>query len=171
MQSSKTKTLVVSALIAALYVVLSVVPGVFNLASGAIQFRVSEGLNHLVVFNRKYLFGIVLGVVVFNALFSPMGWLDVAFGGGQSLIGLLLVTWLAPRFKHLWQQQLVNIVVMTVTMALIAVEIVWTSHAPMAAAFWGIYAGLMLSEAIIMTLTAPIMAGLDRLLHFASVIQ
>lgn len=53
MQQSRTKTLVVSALIAALYVVLSVVPGVFNLASGAIQFRISEGLNHLVVFSKN----------------------------------------------------------------------------------------------------------------------
>lgn len=171
MQSSRTKTLVVSALIAALYVVLSVVPGVFNLASGAIQFRVSEGLNHLVVFSRKYLLGVVIGVVIFNALFSSMGWIDVVFGGGQSLLGLLLVAWLAPRFKALWQRLLFNIVVMTVTMALIAVEIVWTSHLAMGAAFWGIYASLMLSEALIMTITAPIMAGLDRALHFQRLIQ
>ncbi len=57
------RALVINALVAALYIVLAVVPGVFNLASGAIQFRVSEGLNHLVAFNRKYLLGVVVGCV------------------------------------------------------------------------------------------------------------
>ncbi|WP_461214629.1 QueT transporter family protein [Lacticaseibacillus sp. GG6-2] len=170
MQQSRTKTLVVSALIAALYVVLSVVPGVFNLASGAIQFRISEGLNHLVVFSRKYVFGVVLGVIVFNAIFSAMGWLDVVFGGGQSLIGLVIVAWLAPKLPNLWLKMGLNIVVMTLTMFLIAIEIVWTSHLNMGVAFWGIYGSLMLSEAVIMAVTAPIMAGLDRVLHFKKVI-
>ncbi len=170
MQQSRTKTLVVSALIAALYVVLSVVPGVFNLASGAIQFRISEGLNHLVVFSRKYVVGVVLGVVVFNALFSSMGWLDVVFGGGQSLLGLVLVAWLAPKLPNLWLKMGLNVIVMTLTMCLIAVEIVWTSHLSMGGAFWGIYGSLMLSELIIMAITAPIMAGLDRILHFNQVI-
>lgn len=171
MQHSHTKTLVTSALIAALYVVLSVVPGVFNLASGAIQFRISEGLNHLVVFSRKYVFGVVVGVIVFNALFSTMGWLDVVFGGGQSLLGLVLVAWLAPKLPHLWQKMGLNILVMTLTMFLIAIEIVWTSHLKMAVAFWGIYGSLMLSEAIIMAITAPIMAALDRVLHFSKFID
>lgn len=171
MHKSNTKTLVVTALIAAIYVVLSVVPGVFNLASGAIQFRVSEGLNHLVGFSRKYLFGVVLGVVIFNALFSSMGWVDVVFGGGQSLIGLALVAWLAPHLPKMWQKMTLNVVIMTLTMCLIAFEIVWTGHMNMQAAFWGIYGSLMLSEAIIMIITAPIMAALDRVLHFSRLID
>lgn len=166
MQQSRTKTLVVSALIAALYVVLSVVPGVFNLASGAIQFRISEGLNHLVVFSKKYVFGVVLGVVIFNALFSSLGWIDVVFGGGQSLIGLVAVAYLAPHLPKLWQKMVLNICVMTLTMFLIAIEIVWTGHMSMSHAFLGTYASLMLSEVVIMAITAPIMAALDRVLHF-----
>nr|WP_225350647.1 QueT transporter family protein [Lacticaseibacillus camelliae] len=123
-----TRTLVINALVAALYVVLSVVPGVFNLASGAIQFRISEALNHLVAFNRKYLFGVVVGVVIYNALFSPMGWLDVLFGGGQSLIGLGLVATLGQKLPKVWQRQLLAVCSMSLTMFLIWIEIVWTGH-------------------------------------------
>ena len=36
--------------------------------------------NHLVVFNKKYIFGIVLGVFVTN-LFSPLGMYDLIFRG------------------------------------------------------------------------------------------
>lgn len=160
------RTLVVNALVVALYVVLSIVPGVFNLASGAIQFRISEGLNHLIAFNRKYIVGVVLGVVVFNALFSSLGWLDVVFGGGQSLLGLGIAAWLTPHLPKLWQKMALTTGLMTVTMFLIALEIVWTGHLSMAVAFWPTYGSLMLSELIIMVITAPIMAALDRVLHF-----
>ncbi|MED9788392.1 MAG: QueT transporter family protein, partial [Latilactobacillus curvatus] len=54
---SRLKTVILNGLVAALYVVLSLFPGMLGFASGAIQFRISEGLNHLVVFNKKYLWG------------------------------------------------------------------------------------------------------------------
>lgn len=170
MQSSKVKGLVVNALIAALYVILAVGPGMFNLASGAIQFRLSEGLNHLVAFDRRYLGGVLLGVIIFNALFSPMGWLDVLFGGGQTLIGLGLAAWLAPHLKHLWQKMALTTATMTLTMALITVEIVMTGHLG-AGAFLGIYGSLMLSELLIMAITAPVMMMADRMVRFKQVIN
>jgi uncharacterized membrane protein len=81
MTNLKTRGWVLNALVAAIYIVLSIGPASLNLASGAIQFRLSESLNHLVVFDRKYIVGVVTGVVIFNAIFSPLGWLDVVFGG------------------------------------------------------------------------------------------
>ena len=51
--ASKTSTLIVNAMIAALYVVLTLV--IAPLSQGAIQLRISESLNHLVVFNKKLL--------------------------------------------------------------------------------------------------------------------
>ncbi|KLD58959.1 hypothetical protein WP50_22215 [Lactiplantibacillus plantarum] len=62
MTQSKIRPWIINALVAAMYVVLCLGPAAFSLASGAIQFRVSEGLNHLAVFNRKYIWGIVAGV-------------------------------------------------------------------------------------------------------------
>jgi uncharacterized membrane protein len=157
---------VLNALVAAIYIVLLLGPASLNLASGAIQFRLSESLNHLVVFDRRYLIGVVSGVVIFNAIFSPLGWLDVVFGGGQSLIGLSVVAWLAPKLKQLWQRFALNIAVMTLTMALIAVEIIWTGHLKFATMFLPTYGSLMLSEFIVMTLSAPVMLALDRIVHF-----
>jgi len=162
----KVRVWVVNALVLALYIVLSIGPASFNLASGALQFRLSESLNHLVVFNRKYVIGVVLGVVVFNALFSPLGWIDVIFGGGQSLIGLSLVAWLAPKLPKLWQKMTLNVLVMSDTMFLIAIEIVWTGHLNFGQVFWPTYGSLILSEAFIMAISAPIMALVDRAVHF-----
>ena len=165
------RALVINALVAALYIVLAVVPGVFNLASGAIQFRVSEGLNHLVAFNRKYLLGVVVGCVAYNAIFSPMGWVDVVFGGGQTLIALSVAAWVAPHLTKLWQKLTLTTGLMTVTMVLVAIAIVWTGKLNWATTFWPTYGSLMLSELVIMVITAPIMAALDRILHFNRVIE
>ena len=41
------------------------------------------------VFVRATSSGCCDGVVIFSAIFSPLSWLDVVFGGGQSLLGLL----------------------------------------------------------------------------------
>ena len=170
MTNLKTRGWVLNALVAAIYIVLSIGPASLNLASGAIQFRLSESLNHLVVFDRKYIVGVVTGVVIFNAIFSPLGWLDVVFGGGQSLLGLLVVGWVAPKLRQLWARFALNIAVMTITMALIAVEIVWTGHLSFATMFLPTYVSLMLSEFIIMTISAPIMYGLDKIVHFHAAI-
>ncbi|KRO17253.1 membrane protein [Lacticaseibacillus saniviri JCM 17471 = DSM 24301] len=167
----KTRVWVVNALVVALYLVLSIGPASFNLASGALQFRLSESLNHLVVFSRKYLLGVVIGVMVFNALFSPLGWIDVVFGGGQSLIGLSLVAWLAPKLPKLWQRMGLNVIVMSLTMILIAIEIIWTGHLNFAQVFWPTYLSLILSEGFIMLLSAPIMVAVDRAVHFQKRIE
>ncbi|WP_203663938.1 QueT transporter family protein [Lacticaseibacillus sp. 53-4] len=169
---TRTRTLVVNALVAALYIVLSVVPGVFNLASGAIQFRISEALNHLVAFNRKYLFGVVIGVVIYNALFSPMGWLDVLFGGGQSLIGLGLVAALGQKLTKVWQRQLLTVCTMSLTMFLIWIEIVLTGHmAWFGGASMLTLGELILSELVIMVISWPVMYLIDKAVHFSKRVQ
>ena len=86
-ERKRVTVVVTNGIIMALYLALTIL--VSPVASGAIQFRISESLNHLVVFNRKYLWGIFGGVVVYNAIFG-MGWLDVVFGGGQTLLALTL---------------------------------------------------------------------------------
>lgn len=61
------RTLVINGLLAALYVAVSLVfkPIAFEM----FQFRVPEMLNHLIVFNKKYIYGIVGGVFISNLLF------------------------------------------------------------------------------------------------------
>ena len=132
------------------------------MASGAVQFRISESLNHLVVFNRKYLWGIFGGVVIYNAIFG-MGWLDVVFGGGQTLLALTLTAMLQNVVKNTKVRLALNVVFFSASMFLIALMLNVTLSLP----FWPTYGWLALSEAIIMAISAPIMYYLDTRLHFA----
>ncbi len=56
-ERKRVTVVVTNGIIMALYLALTIL--VSPVASGAIQFRISESLNHLVVFNRKYLWGIL----------------------------------------------------------------------------------------------------------------
>nr|WP_225048699.1 QueT transporter family protein [Lacticaseibacillus kribbianus] len=162
----KTRTLAVNALVIALYVVLSYVSGIFGLAAGPIQFRLSESLNHLVAFDRKYIVGVTLGVVLYNALFSPMGWVDVVFGGGQTLLGLGLVYWLTPKLTKLWQRLALVTASMSLTMIIIAWEIVWTGHMGLDKLL-PMFATLLPSELVMLVIAVPVMLAIDRVVHFA----
>ena len=83
-----TNFLVRSAVVAALYAVLTLVVPMPQY--GPIQFRFSEILVLLVFYNRKYIPGLVLGCAIAN-LFSPMAWFDVIFGTLSSYIAFRLM--------------------------------------------------------------------------------
>ena len=86
MVQKKTKTLVTGAIIAALYVVLTLLANAFGLASGVIQVRVSEALNVLVCFTGAAVPGVTVGCLLANLL--PGGVvLDIIFGTLASFIG------------------------------------------------------------------------------------
>ncbi|MGY3765657.1 QueT transporter family protein [Vagococcus vulneris] len=162
---SKTKLLVINGLIAALYLTLTIM--VAPIAQGPVQFRVSESLNHLVVFNRKLLWGVVAGVVLFNLLYSENGVLDVMFGGGQTLIALLITAVSAKWVKSVKIRLVINTLVFTISMVLIAFMICLVSKIVIGSgAFWGIYGSLMLSELLVMGISAPIMYLVDKAVHF-----
>ena len=101
------KTLAINGIVAALYIAVSFAIQPFGFS--AIQFRVSEMFNHLIVFNKKYIYGIILGVFLTNLFFSPMVAYDLVFGVGQSIafelnlaFGLpFLLTWLTTAAGEL----------------------------------------------------------------------
>ena len=72
--------------IAALYTVLTCLVGAFDLASGAIQFRVSEALCVLPVFFPAAIPGLTLGCLISNLVTGAL-WQDVVFGTLATLIG------------------------------------------------------------------------------------
>ena len=86
MNKSNTLKLVNGGLIAALYVVLTVLAAQFNLASGAIQVRFSEALTILPVFTAPAVPGLAVGCVLANLLTGCAAW-DVVFGSLATLIG------------------------------------------------------------------------------------
>ena len=96
------RTLAINGLVAALYIAVSFAIQPFGFTN--IQFRVSEMFNHLIIFNKKYIYGIVLGVFLTNLFFSPMVAYDLVFGVGQSLIALLITIFSMRFIKGVWQE-------------------------------------------------------------------
>ncbi len=78
--NQRLRVVAANGIIMALYVAVTVL--VAPVASGAIQFRISEGLNHLVVFNRKLMWGVVGGVVVYNLFFGMGSWMSYSAVSG-----------------------------------------------------------------------------------------
>ncbi|EFU74946.1 hypothetical protein HMPREF9088_0176 [Enterococcus italicus DSM 15952] len=156
--SSSVRTLAGNAIIMALYVVLCFI---LPYQSGAIQFRLSESLNHLVVFNRKFIWGVFGGVVLYN-LFFGYGPMDVLFGGAQTFLALLATIGISRFVKSDIWRLVWNCVFFTVSMFLIALMLMWTADLP----FWPTYGTTALSEAIIMAISAPIMYGVNKVVKF-----
>ena len=101
MRNKKVLRITQAAMIAAIYVVLTVFISAFNLASGAIQVRISEALTILPVFTPAAIPGLFLGCLISNLVTGCMP-LDVVFGSLATLIGAIGAyllrrhKWLAP---------------------------------------------------------------------------
>ena len=156
--SNGVKVIAANAIIMGLYVVLSLV---LPFSSGAIQFRLSESLNHLVVFNRKLLWGVFGGVIIYN-LFFGFGILDVVFGGGQTLLALLLTASLHKIVPNMKARLALNVHFFTASMFMIALMLMMTADLP----FWPTFATTALSEFIIMTISAPVMYWINKTVDF-----
>ncbi len=96
--SKKVRFIALSAVIAALYAVLTYVSAAMNLAYGAVQFRVSEALTVLPAFTPAAVPGLALGCFLSN-LTSPFGIVDWVFGTGASLLAAL-GTLAVSRFRY-----------------------------------------------------------------------
>jgi len=75
----KVRDLAISAVIAAMYAVLTYLAAAMNLAYGGVQFRFSEALTILPVFTPAAIPGLTLGCLISN-LGSPLGIVDWIFG-------------------------------------------------------------------------------------------
>ena len=95
--------------IAALYVVLTLVANAFGLASGAIQVRISEALTILPVFTTAAIPGLTVGCVLANIITGCLPW-DIVFGSLATLIGAVgtrllkekpLLAWIPPVISNM----------------------------------------------------------------------
>ena len=88
MKNDLTKRLTRTALIAAIYAVVTL--AIAPLAYGNIQFRISEVLVLLAVFDPLYIGGLTLGCLIANIL-GPNGPMDVIFGTLATLISVYAI--------------------------------------------------------------------------------
>lgn len=94
--NNKTKWLMQSALIAAMYVVLTQIASMLGLSSGVIQIRFSEALNVVACFLPAAVPGLFVGCILANILSGAVLW-DVIFGSIATLIGALGVYFLRNK--------------------------------------------------------------------------
>jgi len=83
---NKTKALTQGAMIAALYVLLTLISRIFGLDSGVIQIRISEALCILPCFTPTAITGLFVGCMLSNIITGAVIW-DVIFGSLATLIG------------------------------------------------------------------------------------
>ncbi len=159
----KVKTLATSGIIAALYVAVTLLVAPFGFTN--VQFRLSEMFNHLVVFNKKFIFAIVLGVFVAN-LFSPLGLYDLVFGVAQSLIALSITIFSAKFIGSIFKRMLFNTAVFTFLMCIIAFELNLALELPFLLTWLTVAVG----EFVVMAVGIPIMLALNKRLNFEKLI-
>ncbi|MBQ1228960.1 MAG: QueT transporter family protein [Firmicutes bacterium] len=85
---NKTLNLTWAALIAALYVVLTLIANALGLASGAIQIRLSEALTIMPLFTWAAVPGLTIGCILANLLTGCALW-DIVFGSIATFLGAL----------------------------------------------------------------------------------
>jgi uncharacterized membrane protein len=94
---NKTKMITNGALIAAMYVVLTLVSATFGLSSGVIQVRISEALCILPFFMPEAVWGLFAGCIISNLITGCALW-DVVFGSIATLIGAVVTA----KLKNRW---------------------------------------------------------------------
>ena len=112
------------AIVAAIYIVLTITPPLNAMAYYGYQFRVSEMMNFLAFYNKKYLIGVTLGCMIAN-LFS-FGWIDVFVGGGSTFVFLGLGLILFGRFKN----KFLFAIFFSISMFTIALELYYLQGQP-----------------------------------------
>lgn len=165
----KIRTMATSGVIAALYVAVSFLIAPFGFTH--IQFRVSEIFNHLIVFNKKYFFGIVTGVFITNLILSPIA-VDIFFGVLHSALALSITIITAKFIKGQLKRMMVNTIVFTLTMIIIAFQLTVFADIPEynGMPFLLIYLTLAVSELLVMTIGIPLMSALNKRLNFKALI-
>ncbi|MCM1112566.1 MAG: QueT transporter family protein [Muribaculum sp.] len=91
-------SLVHAAVIAALYVVLTLLANALGLANYAIQIRFSEALTILPFFTPAAIPGLFIGCLLANLLTGAVPW-DILFGSLATLLGALGTYYLCGRAK------------------------------------------------------------------------
>lgn len=97
----KTRQITRGAVIAAMYVVLTITPGLNAVSFSGLQFRISEMLMPLAAFEVAAVPGLWIGCMIANYLGSPFGWLDVTLGAGLTLASALVIRAAGSRWVSL----------------------------------------------------------------------
>ncbi|GAJ26614.1 substrate-specific component [Liquorilactobacillus sucicola DSM 21376 = JCM 15457] len=136
------KLITINAVLAAVYVLLTMLFASFSF--GVIQVRVATALYQLIAYDKKYFWGMVLGVTIANLLFSPLGLIDVVVGWGVTGLGLALAILINKKIKNINIRALVVGLCVSLGMIFVALELAYISQVP----FWITYLYLIAGQAV-----------------------
>ncbi|MBS7577776.1 MULTISPECIES: QueT transporter family protein [unclassified Enterococcus] len=160
MNNQNLQQLLKMAIVTALYVVITIV--LAPISYGMIQIRLSESFNHLVLYNKKYLYAITLGVCLAN--FYQYGLIDVLVGGSATFIFLSIALIVTKNVKDMWRKQLITSFLMAMSMFTIALELKimgMETHG-----FWLVFLAMALGEFIAMIVGSFIIRAVARVIDF-----
>ncbi|WP_099975074.1 MULTISPECIES: QueT transporter family protein [Lactobacillaceae] len=100
--NNKTHELTKIAIVAALYIVLTVTPVISILSYGPIQFRVSEVLMILPFLDHKYSWSLIMGCLVANVFSASLGVYDIVFGTIATALVCFIITRVPNNYKNVW---------------------------------------------------------------------
>lgn len=155
------RTLVLNALIASLYFVVTAVVAPFGFMN--LQFRLSELFNHLIVFHRRYFYGIILGVVLANLVFSPTK-ADLFFGVLHTALSLGMTMLVGHWVKNKLSLMAINTVIFSFNMYIIAYML--KVFVGLTDGFMFLWVTLGLSELFTMGIAIILVYALHRRLNF-----
>lgn len=160
----KAKSLAQSAVVAALYIVISLV--LAPMSYGPIQFRIAEMFNHLAIFNKKYILSLTLGCLVVN-FFSPTGVIDMIFG----TLGTLLMTFISyqigRKIHSVKLKLIISTIVCTLSMWTVALELSIVSKIP----FWMTYMTVAAGELVSMVIGALIIYVVSKRIDIERILK
>ncbi|MDO1605492.1 QueT transporter family protein [Lactobacillus sp. YT155] len=147
----KTKSLVQSAIVAALYIAVSLISIPFGLAYGPIQFRIGEMFNHFAIFDKKYILSLTIGCLIVN-FFSPTGVIDMVFGTLGTLLMTSISYFVGRYIKSVKMKLVISTIICTVSMWTVALELHIVSKIP----FWMTYLTVAIGELVTLIIGAII---------------
>lgn len=103
MKNKKTMFVVKAGVIAAVYVVLTLISAMFGLSSGVIQVRISEALSFLPFITSAAVPGLTIGCLISNVIAGGVPQ-DIIFGSFATLLGTLCAFWMGKLFR--WHQNI-----------------------------------------------------------------
>lgn len=157
------RTLITNGVLAAMYIAVTAL--IAPIGFYAIQFRLSEIFNHLVIYNKRYFWGIVVGVIISNILMSSLGLLEI-FGVAQTTISLLIIMFLSNFIKNKVTLMIINTFVFSFNMFFIAIMLYIGIDLP----FFPTWATSAAGEFIVMAIGIPIILMLARRIPLSKMI-
>lgn len=164
METKKNKRvydLTMMAVVAALYVVLTLLVAPF--AFGPVQLRLSEGLNHLAVFNKRYIVAISLGVFIANTQ-SSLGVVDMIFGTLGTVVMLTMSYYATRHVKSIVKRLIISTVIDTFMMWAVALEL----HVFLKAPFWITYGSVAIGEFASLVIGAIVIYFISKRINLAA---